>query len=277
MERVTAKRAISTLLLGMLVLVASAVAAELTGTEIMQRAYESNRIDDQIATLTFTFIDADHAEKKVVYTMAWKNSRGQDGYDNKAMFFTEDPPDRKGIAYLGWLRPLGSSAQDDEWIYLPEMRMVRRIAKRGPHYTHDDEEFGHSLLERDHLQPRPVELDDHQLLKIEVVNGVNYYVVESRPKQQGFAYPYRKVISWVEQETLRPMQVHYFDMEDSPALDISFEWIQIDGKWIWKRVTAIEPTLHAKTILEISDVKINSGLSDSMFTSRLLMRGFVRP
>lgn len=264
-------------LLGVMVLFSGPAAAEMTGPEIMQRVYESNRIDDQIATLTFQFIDANHAEKKVVYTMVWKNNRGQDGYDNKAMFFTEFPPDRKGIAYLGWLRKPGTAQQDDEWIYLPELRMVRRIAHRGPHHTHDDDEFGQSLLERDHLQPRPGELDEHQLLKIEPVNGINCYVVESRPKQQGFSYPYKKVISWIEQESLRPMRAHYFDEEDNSALDVTFEWIQVDSKWIWKRVTAIEPNVHAKTILEISDVKINSGLSDGMFTSRLLMRGFVRP
>lgn len=277
MALVILKRAVLTCLLGMVVWITVANAAEMTGAEIMQRVYESNRIDDQIATLTFQFIDAGRAEKKVVYTMVWKNSRGQDGYDNKAMFFTEFPPDRKGIAYLGWLRAPGASQQDDEWIYLPELRMVRRIAQRGPHHTHDDDEFGLSLLERDHLQPRPVELDEHQLLKTEFLDGINYYIVESRPKQQGFTYPYRKVISWIEQESLRPMQVHYFDMDDNPALDVTFEWAEMSGKRLWKRVTAVEPNIHAKTILEISDVKINSGLSDGMFTSRLLMRGFVKP
>lgn len=277
MKRATLKHTLSVFLLGTLMWCIGTDAAEMTGAEIMQRVYESNRIDDQIATLTFTFIDADHAEKKVVYTMVWKNSRGQDGYDNKAMFFTEFPPDRKGIAYLGWLRKPGTAQQDDEWIYLPELRMVRRIAQRGVHYTHDDDEFGLSLLERDHLQPRQVDLDEHQLLKNETLDGVSYYVVESRSKQQGFAYPYKKVISWIEQESLRPMRVHYFDMDDKPALDVTFEWAEVSGKWLWKRVTAVEPNVHAKTILDISDVKINSGLSDGTFTSRLLMRGFVRP
>lgn len=277
MDRDTIKRTISILLSGVIVLAASTQAAELTGPEIMQRVYESNRIDDQIATLTFTFLDADHAEKKVVYTMVWKNSRGQEDYDNKAMFFTEYPPERRGIAYLGWLRASGSTAQDDEWIYLPELRMVRRIAKRAPHYTHDDEEFGSSLLERDHLQPRLPDLDEHTLLKAEVRDGVNYYVVESHPKQKGFVYPYHKVISWIDQASFRTMQTHYFDMEDGPALDIEFEWVEVGGKWIWKKVTASEPTVHAKTILDITDVKINSGLADKMFTSRLLTRPFVRP
>lgn len=277
MARFGVKRLFFILMLGVLMVVVRAHGADIAGAEIMQRVYDSNRFDDQIATLTFQFFDADQKEKKVVYTMVWKNSHGEDGYDNKAMFFTEFPPDRKGIAYLGWLRKPGASQQDDEWIYLPELRMVRRIAQRGPHYTHDDDEFGLSLLERDHLQPRLPELDEHQRLKDEVLDGVNCYVVDSRPKKQGFVYPYSKVISWIDQESLRPLQVYYYDLDGNPALNVVFEWTQLGDKWIWKRVTAIEPNVHAKTILEISDVKLNSGLSDKMFSSRALMRGFVRP
>lgn len=251
--------------------------AELTAPEIMQRVYETKRVDDQVATLTFRFLTEKKPEQKLVYTMVWKNSHGEDNYDNKAMFFTEFPPDKKGIAYLGYLRPAGSEIEDDEWLYLPELRMVRRIAHREHHHDHDDDEFGNSLLTRVHLDPRPPRLDEHVLLNIEAVAGVNYYVIESRPKGHAHGYPYSKVLYWIGQEPLLPKRVRYFDMDGRPALEVDCEWTQVDGKWLWQRLTAVAPATGARTIMEISNIKINSGLSDRLFSSRTLMRGYPYP
>lgn len=247
--------------------------AELSGAEVMGRVYEAKRVDDQISTLSFEFVSIKQTTQKVVYTMVWKNSHGQDKYDNKAMFFTEYPPDKKGIAYLGWLRPVGSEAYDDEWIYLPELRMVRRIAHREHHHDHGDDEFGNSLLKRAQLVPRGAQQDESVLLNTESLAGVNQYVIQSQPRVHSDKYPYSKVLYWIEQESFRPTHARYFDMDGKPALDVDYQWTEVDGKWIWKRLTAIAPT-GAKTTMDISKIKINTGLSDELFSARTLMRGF---
>lgn len=46
---------------------------------IINRAYEIPRVEDQIATLTFTFSVPDKKEHQVVYTMVWKNMKGEGG------------------------------------------------------------------------------------------------------------------------------------------------------------------------------------------------------
>jgi len=169
-------------LLLVLLMLPTVTFAELNAQKIIENAFAIERVDDQISTLNFRFIQTDKPDQKVVYTMVWINARGKKGYDNKAIFFTEYPLDKKGIAYLGWLRPSGSAEQDDEWIYLPELRMVRRIAHRDHDHSHDDDEFAGSVLMRDHLDPRSPDLDDHKLLGIKKENGHQYFVIESTPK-----------------------------------------------------------------------------------------------
>lgn len=252
----------------------SVVFAELSGAEVMARVYEAKRVDDQISTLSFQFISAKQTSQKVVYTMIWKNSHGQDNYDNKAMFFTEFPPDKKGIAYMGWLRPAGSEAYDDEWIYLPELRMVRRIAHREHHHDHGDDEFGNSLLKRPHLEPRAPQQDESVVLNTESLAGVDHYLVQSQPKVHSDKYQYSKVLYWVEQASFRLKQARYFDMGGKPTLDVEYEWTEVEGKWVWKRLNATTPGTGAKTIMEISNIKVNTGVSDKLFSSRTLMRGF---
>jgi len=84
-----------------LLLVGEVMAADASG--IMQTVFNARRVDDQIATLTFHFINPDEPERQAIYTMVWKDMRGKDGYDNKAIFFTESPLMRKGVAYLAWV------------------------------------------------------------------------------------------------------------------------------------------------------------------------------
>jgi len=245
-------------------------ATELSAEDIVSRAYDIKRVDDQIATLTFTFVEPGHDQRQVVYTMVWKNMRGKDGYDNKAIFFTEAPADRRGIGYLGWLVEAGSAEQDDEWIYLPELRMTRRIAHRDRDHARDDDEFGKSLLTRDQLDPRPPGLDTHRLVDEKVLDDRQHYLVASTPKQHSNT---GTVIRWIDEETYRIDRSEYYDEQGIETLDVSYLWTQIDGNWLWKTVTATNPVTQDKTVLEIDTKSVNSGLSDREFTKRILERG----
>lgn len=69
---------------------------------IITKAYEIPRVNDQITTLSFTFSAPGKKEQQVVYTMVWKKMKDEEGCGNKAMFFTESPPDKRGIIYT-WL------------------------------------------------------------------------------------------------------------------------------------------------------------------------------
>lgn len=249
--------------------------------DIIDKAYRIERVDDQIATLNFTFSAPGKAKQEVIYTMVWKNMAGRDGYDNKAIFFTEYPPEKRGVAYLGWLRRPGSTAKDDEWIYLPELRMTRRIAHRDHAHAHDDDEFGNSLLKREHLDPRPPELDHHRLIGEEILEGRPHYLIASIPKQAaaqmpGMPHQSGKVIRWIDTESFLTRRLQFFEQHGQEVLSMRIDWVEKDGYWLWRRVMATDPRTLANTVLEISDIRINTDLDDRTFTKRVLEKGAER-
>jgi len=266
------KRLISILLFASLWLSLAVDAETLSPDQIAARAYERNRVDDQIATLTFTFSSRGKNEQQFAYTMVWKNMKGKGGYDNKAMFFGEFPTDKKGIAYLGWLRSAGSGKRDSEWIYLPELRMTRRIAHRDDDKADDDDEFANSLLKREHLDPRPPRLDTHTFIGEKALDGRAHYVILSTSKQpqKGEA---AKTVRWIDRDSFRIDRAQYFDANNEETLDVDIAWSQIDDAWVWKTVTAINPKTRAKTVMEVDTIRINSGLKDRAFSKRNLKRG----
>ncbi len=268
----------SLLLLG---LCNNALAAD--ALSIMQSAHDAKRVDDQIATLTFRFIKPGQSEKQAIYIMVWKKMPDNDDYDNKAIFFTESPIEKKGIAYLGWLRAAGSDKLDDEWIYLPELRMTRRIVQRDHDHSHDDDEFGNSLLTRDHLEPRSPQLDDHEIIDEQDFNGQPHYLISSTPKHKQPMQDHGdhmkmkmasiKRINWVSKENTRLNRIQFINEHGVEQLDMKIQWTEHQGYWIWKSIEAIKPNTQAKTLLEFSDVKINSKLKDRSFHKRNLDKG----
>ncbi|MFC1749605.1 outer membrane lipoprotein-sorting protein [Pseudomonadota bacterium] len=264
------------IMLSLIFLSSNSIAETPNAQKIVEKAYNTKRVDDQVSTLTFYFTPAGKKEMKVVYTMIWKNMHGKKGLDNKAIFFTEYPPDRKGIAYLGWLVSAGSAKQDDEWIYLPELRMTRRIAKRSKQVANDADEFGNSILTREHLDPRPPHIDDHTLLNEEMLNGKVHYRISSIANDQDHGRSERttsKIIQWVDKESYRINRMQFFSKQGIEVVDMKITWEKIKGYWVWQAVEATNPENGAKTSLEISNTKINSKLKDRVFTKRILEKG----
>ena len=249
---------------------------------IMQKVYDMKQVEDEISTLSFHFISPDKTDKQVVYKMIWKNAHGKQGYDNKAIFFTQLPLDKKGIAYLGWLRPHGSDKLNDEWLYLPELRTTRRIVQSHDHDQPDNDEFSASLLDHEQLMRRSPTMDNHELLEVQSFAGRPHYLISSTPKHPGMmmhhdehehGHPTARRISWIDKDRVLVDRVQFLDDQDAIQLDMKIEWQQLKGYWIWKRIEAVSPVSKETTTLDISDIKINSGLSDNLFRKRILEKG----
>ncbi|MCF6325386.1 MAG: outer membrane lipoprotein-sorting protein [Gammaproteobacteria bacterium] len=261
-------------------------AVEINAAAIMEKIYQTPRVEDQVSTLNFSFHKPEAQTRRAGYTMVWKDVKGKGEYDNKAIFFTEFPIARKGIAYLGWLHPIGSDKKNDEWIYLPELGMTRRIIPRDNSEGNEEDEFAASLLTHEHLEPRPPQLDDHRLLEEKLMNGRAHYLIESKPASHGHGghgghhnhggdAPAKR-ISWVDKVAMRINRIQFFDGHDKMQLDMNIEWREEGDYWLWSRVEAIEPETRTKTVLEITDIRINAGINERMFHKRNLDKGSVR-
>lgn len=248
-------------------------AAELSPAEIMVRAAELTPVDDQISTLTFKFKEVKKEEKMLVYRMFWQQMDKESGYADRTIFFSQYPPDQKGVAFMSWMRAEGDLREDDEWLYLPELQIVRRVSKRDHDHKHHDDVFGHSVLQQQQLDPRPPNLDQHQLKELVILDNRTYYVITSQPIKPDPDYPFSKVETWIDQVTFTPSRKLFFDTAGTLVVDMSLEWRNIKERWVWQKVTAINPQTEATTRLEISDIEVNIGLTESDFSKRALKLG----
>lgn len=246
-------------------------AAELTATDIVKKSNEIDGGDDSISRLSFTFKRTDGAERKLIYTMVWKEYAGHDDVDDKVIFFSEYPPDDKGKSFMVWVY---DNKKDDEWMYLPELRMVRKVTHSEHHGRHDDEDdFARSVLTQVDLVPREPDLDNHTLLKDEEVDGHTDFVVESVPKQVGVDYPYQKTRRWITQDNFLPERTDYYGPTGGLIKRQTIKWKKIGKAWVWEQVVGEDLVTNARTVLDISDIKLNNGLQDEVFSARTMRLG----
>lgn len=235
-----------------------------TAEAILKAAYKRMYgMKDQTSQVTFRIVDSDGTEKKTVFRLYWKNYAGQDDPHSKTLLVTESPVSDKGIKFLLWERTQESQA--DLWLYLPELRQVRRLQ---PGRHHHENEPDSDLLFED-MHQRPIEWDAHQLLPEAEVRGEPCYVVESRLKGHPL---YGKKILYLSKNEGTLRKVDYFSDNGTLLKTQWIDWQQVDKQFVWKASQVVNAESSRKTFVEVSDVKVNVGLQDDQFSERALRR-----
>lgn len=248
------------------------LAAGLTTEQIVAGAYQVDGGRDGISRLSFTFHKSNAAPKKLIYTMAWKGYGGEGGLDSKLLFFSEYPPGDQGKAFLGYLYSDGRV--DDHWLYLPDLRMVRKMNHDMHEHHREADEFAPSDLTRGDLVPRAPTADRHRLVGEQAIDGRAYYVVESVPNDRDDEnYPYSKVVKWIGKDDFLTERIDYYRGGDQVAKRQSIKWKKIGKYRVWERVVGEDFTNGSRTVLDISDIRVDVGLKDQVFSTRSLRNG----
>jgi hypothetical protein len=251
--------------------VTAATAADLSADQIMDRSFKVYGGDDSVSTLTFTFDVNGEPERKLVYTMVWKKYAGKENTNAKFLFIKEFPAANRGTAYMAWRYRPYADMDDDEWIYLPETRTVRKLSHRDN--LQEDEEFAITELKPKDLEPRDPSRDRHNLLRTEEIEGKQYYLIESVRKDETEFYPYAKVWRWISADTFLPTYINYFDFNGHPLKREQIEWQQIGDAWVWKSLDVNNIQNGNKTRLDVSDIRLNVGIDDDVFSKRTMRTG----
>ncbi len=238
------------------------VAQEMTAREIIEKVYNRAEGDDQTSNLTMTLINKSGKERIRKIKQFTKDM----GDMEKSIMFFQSPADVKNTSFMNWTYD-DENKSDDQWIYLPALKKTKRISSdsksdyfMGSDFTYDD------------LGDRKLDDDTHKLLHEETLDGVAYYVVESTPKDED--YMYTKTMTWVRKDNYIGLKKEFYD-EDEELLKIlhikKFE--EISGFLIITNSEMQNVQKNHKTKMILSDININTGISDSKFTERMMMRG----
>lgn len=175
----------------------------------------------------------------------------QKGTD-KRMFRFISPASQAGIAVL-------SLPNDVMYLYLPAFGRERRIASSaknqnfaGTDFSYDDME---SVLFSVKYTPK--------LLK----NEANVFVLELTPKGRS---DYSKVIVHVNKTNYYPELMEYYDRGNTKVKEAKYTFKKIGNYWNAEEIEMTDLKKNHKTIMRMSDVEYDSGLSDDDFTVRKL-------
>ncbi|NOR88537.1 MAG: outer membrane lipoprotein-sorting protein, partial [Bacteroidales bacterium] len=239
-----------------------AIAQELTGREIVEKVYTRPAGDDQTSNLTMTLINKSGSERVRKIKQFTKDF----GDVEKSIMFFQTPADVKNTSFMSWTYD-DDSKSDDQWIYLPAIKKTKRISSdsksdsfMGSDFTYDD------------LGDRKLDADTHKRLADETIDDITYYVVESTSKDED--YMYSKTKTWIRQDHFIGLKKEFYD-EDGDLFKIltlkKFE--EIDGIIVITNSEMVNTYRNHRTSMVLDNVNINTGISASKFSERMMTRG----
>ncbi len=236
-------------------------AQSMSGKEIIETVYHRPVGDDQESELKMTLMNqrGDTRMREI------KQFTRDFGDVEKSIMFFLSPADVADTSFMNW--SYADSSDDDQWIYLPSLRRVRRISSddksdrfMGSDFTYDD------------LGDRHPDDDEHELLREETIDGKECYVVESTPKEPD--YMYSRTVTWIEKDTYIGVKKEFYDEYGDFLKTLTVkEYENIDGFDIITHTEMYDEQRDHRTVMEMKDVKVNTGVSDNMFTERMMSRG----
>ncbi|MFZ5462243.1 MAG: outer membrane lipoprotein-sorting protein [Pseudomonadota bacterium] len=249
----------SVVLLLVLAVRAPVHAADPSGAEIVKRSLDAFYYagSDMRARVTMKLINPQGQVRSRDMTMLRLNT-GTSG-DQRYYIYFHAPADVKGTAFLVWKYP---AKEDDRWIYVPALKLVKRIAaddKRssfvGSDFTYED------------VSGRDLEDETHTLLRSEDLAGRPVYVVESKPK----AAEYARRISWIDRERWLPLKEEYQDARGATMRVFTADKVeQADKHWTVTARTMKNLQSGHRTEVVFQEIAYDMGLRPDVFTERYL-------
>lgn len=236
---------------------------------VVEKCYYKNAGEDQQTKLSIVLQDKGGGEKKNVYARYWKDYAGKDDVSDKMLLVTEYPPDAEGSKFLRWAYTRESGKNADQWIYLPVLKKVRRVSVR----DEGDSFLGSDLTYAD-IGTRSIEEDDHVFYKANEPGSDKYYVVESTPKAETSLYS-RRILWFTKAGSMDECvntRIDYFDKSNTLLKTQLLQWQRHGDAWVWDRVEVRNVQNGHRSVFEVSEVKVNAGLDDTIFSERNLLR-----
>jgi predicted RND superfamily exporter protein len=219
--------------------------------------------------LTMRMVDK-QGKSRVRETVGYRKYFGD---EKRTILFYTEPANVKGTAFLTF-DYADARQDDDQWLYLPALRKVRRIpaSDRGDYFLGTDFTYDDIKKERK-VEPR----DYHfRTLEQKEVAGRIAYQVEALPVSSQIAdeLGYGRYQFWVGADNWVIFSADYWDTKGNPLKSFTADDIRlVDGIWTRHKVTIKNHKTGHQTFFEVSDIDYQSPVKDNLFTQRTMQRG----
>jgi len=254
------------LLISTLILLPAALFAETPVEKGLAVATEMDRRDEGFKDVTSNML------------MVLKNRHGQEstrkirmkvlekaGDGDKSLMIFDNPKDVKGTAFLNFTHKTGD---DDQWLYLPALKRVKRISARNKSGSFMGSEFAY-----EDISSQEVEKYTYNWLRDAKYENKDCFVVEYYPvdkKNTG----YTRQVSWIDKLEYRVHKVEYFDRKNSHLKTLTFKGYKkyLDRFWRADEMNMVNHQNGKSTGLQFSEYAFQTGLKDKDFSKNSLKR-----
>ncbi len=187
-----------------------------------------------------------------------------EGDGDKSLSIFDVPADVKGTAMLTYSHGLDA---DDQWLYLPALKKVKRISSRnksGP--------FMGSTFAFEDLSSQEIEKYSYKFLREEACGEWQCYVIERKPEYKYSGYT--RQVTWLDKEAYRLVKVDFYDRKKALLKTlVTSDFNQYLGHY-WRpgKMDMVNHLTGKGTLLEWTDYQFQTGLTDRDFRSQSLKR-----
>ena len=239
--------------------------AQKKGRDIAAEAdHRNDGFDDASANLKMILRNKRGDASSRLLRVKTLEGKSEDGQGDKSLMIFDSPRDQKGTALLTYSYKL---EPDDQWIYLPALKRVKRIASRNKSGPFVGSEFSYE----DFNAPE-VEKFTYKYLQDDKLGEVDCYVVERYPVDKYSGYRRQQV--WLDKQEYRVWKVVSYDRKDSllKTLTISDYELYVDKYWRAHSQMMSNHQTGKSTELEFSDFEFKKGLEEADFGINSLKR-----
>lgn len=187
-----------------------------------------------------------------------------DGGGDKSLLVFDQPRDVKGTALLIHAH---KNKDDDQWLYLPALKRVKRISSSNRSGSFMGSEFSY-----EDLSPPELEKFTYRFLRDEPCGKLTCTVSERTPvnKKSG----YRRQLVWQDQREFRLWKVEYYDRKDSHLKTLTLKKYKkyLDRFWKAGEMKMVNHLTGKSTLLTLSDFQFRAKLNARDFTQTGLKR-----
>ena len=203
-----------------------------------------------------------HGEESVRYIRS-KNLEVQ-GDGDKSLVVFDKPRDVKGTALLNFTHKTGP---DDQWLYLPALKRVKRISSANKSGSFMGSEFAY-----EDVTSQEVEKYTYKWLRDETYEGLDCFVFERYPTYKNSGYT-RQVV-WLDKKEYRMLKIDFYDRKNALLKTQTFRgYKQYLGKYWYPDEMFMQNHQTGKsTLLLWSDYKFRNGFRDRDFNRNSLKR-----
>jgi len=184
---------------------------------------------------------------------------------DKSLTIFDTPRDVKGTALLNYSHKKGD---DDQWLYLPALKRVKRISSRNKSGSFMGSEFSY-----EDISGQEVEKYTYKWLRDEAYQGQDCYVFERYPidkKNSGYS---RQVV-WMDKKEYREWKIEFYDRKKSLLKILTVKGYKKYLKKYWRanEMNMVNLQNHKSTKLLWSNYRFRTGLKAKDFNLNSLKR-----